>query len=70
MPALDPIAEFRTAWLPHVSDEGLARITDLLEKASPLLIHGAFTRAVPMGCRRVPVTSERTTWPMARSSLG
>jgi hypothetical protein len=50
MPALDPVTEFRTAWLPHVSDEGLARLTDLLEKASPLLIHGAFTRAVPMGC--------------------
>lgn len=50
MPALDPIAEFRTGWLPNVSDEGLTRITELLEKASPMLIHGAFTRAVPMGC--------------------
>ncbi len=50
MPAPDPVTEFRTAWLPHVTDEGLARITDLLEKASPLLIHGAFTRAMPMGC--------------------
>lgn len=50
MPALDPVTEFRAAWLPHVSDEGLARLTDLLEKASPLLIHGAFTRALPMGC--------------------
>jgi hypothetical protein len=46
----DPVAEFRAAWLPHVTDSGLARIVELLEKGSPLLIHGAFTRAVPMGC--------------------
>lgn len=45
-----PIAEFRAAWLPHVTDSGLSRIIELLEKGSPLLIHGAFTRAVPMGC--------------------
>ena len=44
------LAEFRTAWLPNVTDAGLARVVELLEKASPLLIHGAFTRAVPMGC--------------------
>lgn len=50
MPSTDPITEFRTSWLPHVSDSGLVRLIDLLEKASPLLIHGAFTRAVPMGC--------------------
>jgi hypothetical protein len=46
----DPVAEFRAAWLTHVSDSGLSRIIELLEKGSPLLIHGAFTRAVPMGC--------------------
>jgi hypothetical protein len=46
----DPVAEFRAAWLPHVTDSGLSRIIELLEKGSPLLIHGAFTRAVPMGC--------------------
>ena len=46
----DPVAEFRAAWLPHVSDRGLARLVELLGKASPLLIHGAFTRAVPQGC--------------------
>jgi hypothetical protein len=28
----------------------LSRLTDLLEKASPLLIHAAFTKALPMGC--------------------
>ena len=50
MPCTNPIIEFRTTWLPHVTDEGLDRLIDLLEKASPLLIHGAFTRAMPMGC--------------------
>jgi len=42
--------ELRTSWLPNVSDAGLDRLIDLLEKGSPLLIHGSFTRAVPMGC--------------------
>lgn len=42
--------ELKTAWLPHITDAGLARVIELLEKASPLLIHGCFTRAVPMGC--------------------
>jgi hypothetical protein len=37
MPTTDPVAEFRAAWLPHVTDSGLARVTELLEK-------------VPMGC--------------------
>ena len=46
----NPVAEFRAAWLPHVTDDGLDRLIDLLGKASPLLIHGAFTRAVPQGC--------------------
>jgi hypothetical protein len=50
MASLDPIAEFRAAWLPNVTDDGLDRLMELLRKASPLLIHGAFTRAVPMGC--------------------
>jgi len=44
------LQELRDCWLPHVSDAGLDRVIDLLEKGSPLLIHGAFTRAVPMGC--------------------
>jgi hypothetical protein len=42
--------ELRAAWLPNMTDAGLTRLIDLLEKASPLLIHGCFTRAVPMGC--------------------
>lgn len=50
MPNLPPLEEFRSAWLPHVSDEGLARLVDLLESSSPLLIRGTFTGVVPMGC--------------------
>ena len=46
----DALDEFRAAWLPNTSDAGLARIRTLLEAASPLLIHGAFTRVCPMGC--------------------
>jgi hypothetical protein len=42
--------ELRSQWLPHITDAGLARLIDLLEKGSPLLVHGCFTRAVPMGC--------------------
>jgi hypothetical protein len=42
--------ELQTSWLPNITDHGLDRIIDLLEKGSPLLIHGSFTRAVPMGC--------------------
>ncbi|MGH7169845.1 MAG: hypothetical protein ACRELG_06165 [Gemmataceae bacterium] len=44
------LSELRFAWLPHITDAGLDRLVDLLEKSSPLLIHGCFTRAVPMGC--------------------
>jgi hypothetical protein len=42
--------EFRTAWLPNITEEGLTHLVNLLEKASPLLIHGSFTRALPQGC--------------------
>ncbi len=44
------VRELRSAWLPNVTDAGLDHVIDLLEKGSPLLIHGSFTRAVPMGC--------------------
>jgi hypothetical protein len=44
------VRELRSSWLPNMSDAGLDRLIDLLEKDSPLLIHGCFTRAVPMGC--------------------
>ncbi|MBN9119249.1 MAG: hypothetical protein J0I06_08825 [Planctomycetes bacterium] len=46
----EPLAEFRSVWLPHITDDGLNRIVELLDKASPLLIHGTFTRVPPMGC--------------------
>src|SRR5436309_3003948 len=42
--------ELRSSWLPHVTDPGLDRLTELLQKGSPLLVHGCFTKAVPMGC--------------------
>lgn len=42
--------ELHTTWLPNMTDAGLNRLIELLEKNSPLLIHGSFTRAVPMGC--------------------
>lgn len=46
----DCLKELRTQWLPHLTDTGLDRLIDLLAKGSPLLVHGCFTRAVPMGC--------------------
>jgi len=42
--------EFRDSWLPNITDAGLERLMELLRKGSPFLIHGCFTRAVPMGC--------------------
>lgn len=42
--------EFRSLWLPNMSDAGLNRLIELLEQDSPLLIHGSFARAVPQGC--------------------
>jgi hypothetical protein len=44
------VRELRSSWLPNITDGGLDRLIELLEKGSPLLIHGCFTRAVPMGC--------------------
>ncbi len=44
------VRELHGAWLPNLTEEGLDRLIDLLEKGSPLLIHGSFTRVVPMGC--------------------
>jgi hypothetical protein len=42
--------ELRARWLPNISETGLERLLDLLQKSSPLLVSGCFTRAVPMGC--------------------
>ncbi len=44
------LQELRSSWLPNITAAGLDRVIDLLEKGSPLLIHGSFTRALPMGC--------------------
>jgi hypothetical protein len=44
------LQEFRTTWLPHITDCGLDHLIDLLERDSPYLIHGSFARAVPQGC--------------------
>ncbi|HTK74219.1 MAG TPA: hypothetical protein VL371_03115 [Gemmataceae bacterium] len=46
----DFVHELRTSWLPNVSDAGLERVIDLLEKGSPLLVSGRFTGAAAMGC--------------------
>jgi len=50
MLSMESVRELHSAWFPNVTDAGLERIIDLLEKSSPLLIHGSFTRAIPMGC--------------------
>src|ERR1700730_10631654 len=42
--------ELHTVWLPHMTDAGVDRLIELLGKGSQLLIHGCFSRAVPMGC--------------------
>lgn len=44
------VQELQTQWFPHMTDSGLDRIIELLEQASPLMLQGAFSRAVPMGC--------------------
>ena len=49
--ALAPcLNELRDDWFPHTTDAGLARLIQLLESGSPLLIHGSFSKAMPMGC--------------------
>jgi hypothetical protein len=50
MLSLECVRELRSSWLPNITDAGLNRLVDMLEKGSPYLIHGCFTRAVPMGC--------------------
>jgi hypothetical protein len=62
----DCVRELEQSWLPNITDSGLERIIDLLRKDSPLLIHGCFAKAVPMGCLAThiawhhPVTEETT----------
>ncbi|QVL31740.1 hypothetical protein KIH39_23330 [Telmatocola sphagniphila] len=50
MPWTRCLEEFREVWLPNVTISGLDRVSELLEQASPLLIHGMFTHAMPRGC--------------------
>jgi hypothetical protein len=50
MLSADCVRELRSAWLPNLTDAGLDRLIELLEKGSPLLVHGCFTKATPMGC--------------------
>ena len=44
------VQELRSAWFPNMTDAGLSRLIEMLEKGSPMLIHGSFSKAVPMGC--------------------
>lgn len=44
------LRELRDSWFPNMPDAALDRLIDLLEKGSPLLVHGCFSKAVPMGC--------------------
>lgn len=46
----DSVRELQTSWIPNLTDAALHRLIELLETDSPLLIHGSFTRSVPMGC--------------------
>jgi hypothetical protein len=46
----ESVRELRASWLPNITDAGLDRLIELLEQGSPLLVHGCFTRALPMGC--------------------
>jgi len=44
------VKELRDGWFPHTTDAGLKRLITLLESGSPLLVHGVFTKSLPMGC--------------------
>ena len=36
----ESVCELRALWLPNITDSGLDRLIDLLEKGSPLLVEG------------------------------
>lgn len=42
--------ELQTYWFPNLSDSGLNRLIELIRDGSPLLVHGCFSKAMPMGC--------------------
>jgi hypothetical protein len=50
MLSVEVVQELRESWLPNISEGGLARIIDLLEKGSPLLLGGRFTDSLLRGC--------------------
>jgi hypothetical protein len=50
MQAQNWLDELQNQWFPHTTDSGLARLIHLVEDASPYLVHGMFTHAVPRGC--------------------
>lgn len=50
MVTLSCLEELRDGWFPHTTDSGLNRVIELLERGSPLLVHGTFTKTCPMGC--------------------
>src|SRR5262249_12153957 len=43
------VRELPRCWLPNTTHQGLHRLLHPLEKGRPLLIHGSFPRAAPMG---------------------
>jgi len=46
----ESVRELQQSWLPNITTTGLDRLIELLATDSPLLIHGSFTRSLPMGC--------------------
>jgi len=42
--------EFRNVWLPNMTDRGLDRLIDLLEKGQPSFDPRQFRAASPQGC--------------------
>ncbi|MFM7152420.1 MAG: hypothetical protein ACKO23_21540 [Gemmataceae bacterium] len=46
----DALTELHKVWLPHVTDSGLHRLIELLERGSLLLNHGYFSHVMPRGC--------------------
>jgi hypothetical protein len=44
------IQEFSLAWLPQMTNKGITRLLELLESASPYLIHGRFGQSSLQGC--------------------
>jgi hypothetical protein len=50
MTSAKTLSEFHAAWLPHISDAGLRRLGELLERGSPMLCHGTFQKAPAAGC--------------------